>query len=123
MIAPAASAPRTAWEHYAVGRALLQAGDLEAAGNQFDQALALEPQAVFPNFYKGICAYRRAHYEDAVLAFTACVALAPKIAWCYYNRGLAYDALGQSERALKDFNRAAQLDPALAPALLSRAQQ
>jgi serine/threonine protein kinase len=115
--------PRTAWEHYAVGRALFRAGDLEAADHEFDQALALEPQAIWPNSYKGACAYRRARYEDAVSSFTACVALSPKSAWCYHNRGLCYHALGQSDRAESDFKRAVELDPMLAPTLLSHTNQ
>jgi len=114
----AALAPRTAWEHYAVGRSFFRAGDLDAADDEFDQALALEPQAIRPYSDKGACAYRRARYEDAIISFTACVALSPQSAWCYHNRGLCYDALGQSDRAESDFKRAVQLDPILAPNLL-----
>jgi tetratricopeptide (TPR) repeat protein len=105
--------PRTAWEHYALGRAHLRAGEFEAAEAQLDRALALQPQALWPNFAKGQCAYRRARYDDAVVAFTACVVLAPDRAWCYYNRGLAYEALGRPDRAAADFGQALQLDPTL----------
>jgi tetratricopeptide (TPR) repeat protein len=117
-----APAPRTAREHYAVGRALFRAGDLAAAEARLDRALELQPGALWPTFYKGACAYRRARYEDAVLAFTACAALAPRSGWCYHNRGLAYEALGQPERALSDYDRALRLGPASAPAALSRAR-
>jgi tetratricopeptide (TPR) repeat protein len=117
----AAPPPRTAWEHYAVGRAYFRAGDLEAADAQFDQALALEPQALWPNFYKGKCAYQRGRYEDAVLAFTACVVLAPERAWCVYNRALSYEGMGRPDQALRDYDQALRLDPALAPAALNRA--
>jgi serine/threonine protein kinase/Flp pilus assembly protein TadD len=116
----AAPTPRTAWEHYALGRAYFRSGELEAAAAQFDRALALQPQAFWPNFHKGKCAYQRALYEDAVLAFTACAVLAPQSAWCVYNRGLTYDALGQSDRALNDYDRALQLDPGLAMAAVNR---
>jgi serine/threonine protein kinase/Flp pilus assembly protein TadD len=112
--------PRTAWEHYAVGRALLRAGDLDAADAEFDRALTLQPQAVWTNFDKGKCAYQRGRYDDAVLAFGACVVLAPESAWCFYNRGLACEALGQTERARRDYDRALQLEPSLAPASVNR---
>jgi serine/threonine protein kinase/Flp pilus assembly protein TadD len=112
--------PRTAWEHYALGRSLLRAGDPAAAASWFDRAVELEPQGVWPNFYKGTCAYRLGRYPDAVSAFTACVALAPRSAWCYYNRGLAYTGLGRPDDALRDYDRALQLDPALAAAALNR---
>ena len=113
--------PRTAWEFYAVGRAHLRAGNLDLAATYFDRALALQPGGLWPNFYKGSCEYRRGRFDDAVLAFTACVALAPGQAWCYYNRGLTYDAMGQSQRALDDYDHALQLEPSLAAAAASRA--
>jgi serine/threonine protein kinase len=106
-----APTPRTAWEHYALGRALFHRGDLEDADTHLEQAIGLEPQALWPHFYKGACAYRRGRHEDAVLAFTACTVLAPQCGWCYHNRGLAFEALGDVERAGRDFDRARQLDP------------
>jgi serine/threonine protein kinase/Flp pilus assembly protein TadD len=116
----AASAPRKAWEHFAVGRAHFQAGNLEEAAVELDQALALRPQDFWPNFFKGKCAYQRKLYEDSILAFTACAVLAPDKAWCYYNRGLAYEALKKPERALKDYDHALRLDGRLALAALNR---
>ena len=44
----------TAWEHYALGRVQLRAGDLEAAAAHFDRALALQPQALWPHWYVGL---------------------------------------------------------------------
>jgi serine/threonine protein kinase/Flp pilus assembly protein TadD len=116
----AALAPRTAWEHYAVGRALLRDGDLPRATEHFEHALALQPQALWPNFAKGKCAYQQGQYEDAIVAFTACVVLAPESAWCYANRGLAYAALGRPHRALHDYDQALRLDPNLAVAARNR---
>jgi serine/threonine protein kinase/tetratricopeptide (TPR) repeat protein len=112
--------PRTAWEHYAVGRTLLRAGKLSQASVHLKSALDLQPQGLWLNFYWGKCAYQLAQYEDAVLAFTACTVLAPESAWCYYNRGLAYTALRHADRALADYDRALQLDPKLAAAALNR---
>ena len=115
-----APGPRSAREHYAVGRALFRAGDLKAAEGHLDRALDLAPGDFWATFFKGACAYRLARYEDAVLAFTACLALAPRAAWCYHNRALAYDGLGREDRALGDYDRALRLAPDLAPAALSR---
>jgi serine/threonine protein kinase/tetratricopeptide (TPR) repeat protein len=112
--------PRTAWEHYALGRAFLRAGDLKQAAVCFERALDLEPQSLWPNFYKGRCAFQRGQYHDAVTAFTACVALAPRSGWCYHNRALAYAQLGRTDEALHDYGRALELDPTLAPAALKR---
>jgi tetratricopeptide (TPR) repeat protein len=116
----AALPPRTAWEHYALGRARFRAGDFVAAAAEMDRALALQPQALWPNYYKGSCAYRARQFEDAVIAFSVCVALAPDCAWCYFNRGLALAERGRPDAARADFDRALGLDPGLAPAVLNR---
>jgi eukaryotic-like serine/threonine-protein kinase len=116
----AAMAPRSAWDHFALGRAYFLAGDLDQAAAHFDSALALRPQDFWPNFFRGKCAYARQSHDDAVIAFTACVVLAPQSAWCYSNRGQAYAALGRSDMAMHDFDRALTLDPTLASAALNR---
>src|SRR5581483_5145950 len=117
---PPAPPPRTAWEHYALGRAYLRAGDVAAATAEMDRALELQPQAVWPNYYKGCCAFRAGQFEDAVTAFSVCVALAPECAWCYFDRGLALAEHGRPDPARADFDTALRLDPGLAPAALHR---
>ncbi|MBY0522453.1 MAG: tetratricopeptide repeat protein [Gemmataceae bacterium] len=113
-------APRTAWEHGAVGRAALRAGNLAEARAAFDRAVQLEPQGFWPNFYQGTCAHRLQKYADAVSAFRVCIALAPERAECHYNRALAYQAMTELDRALADFDRAIQLQPMLSGAWLNR---
>jgi eukaryotic-like serine/threonine-protein kinase len=112
--------PRKAWEHYAVGRSLLNSGQLEAAASHLGRAVALQPDGLWPNFYQGICCYRLGRYEDAALAFTASISLAPNIAGCHFNRALAFVALGRGDRALTDLDRALELDPGFAEADLQR---
>jgi serine/threonine protein kinase/tetratricopeptide (TPR) repeat protein len=109
----AAMPPQTAWEHSALGRRLLQAGELEKAAAVFDRAVALAPGEFWPNFYQGVCAFRRGKFRDAVAAFRTCIALQPDSAPAYNNRGLAYARLGERERARSDYTRALQLDPNL----------
>ena len=105
--------PRTAWEHDAVGRILLAAGDLAAAEAAFERALALEPQSLWPNFHQGVCAFRLCRYQDAVNAFRVCIALAPNQAECFYNRALAHTALNHTTEASRDYARAFSLAPTL----------
>lgn len=112
--------PRTAWEHYALGRALLRDGQLPQAEASLQRAVALEPSAFWPNFSLGVCAYRQGQHPEAVNAFRVCIALAPERAECYFNRGLASQALGQVERALADYDRALRLQPTLAAASFNR---
>jgi tetratricopeptide (TPR) repeat protein len=112
--------PESSWEHTALGRSLLRAGRPEAAAAELDRAVDLRPDDFWANFYSGVCAYRGRRFPDAVRAFSVAVALAPKSAECYYNRALAEAGDGSASRALHDYDRALQLDPALAVARLNR---
>ena len=112
--------PHTAWEHYALGRALLESQKLEEADSLLQKAVDLEPKGLWPRFYQGICAFRLGRYEDAVLAFTTCAALAPDVAGCLYNRALAYQGWNRLDRALHDYDAALRLDPNLGVAALNR---
>ena len=108
----AEASPRTAWEYYALGRARMRDGDLDSAAALLDRAVALQPQSLWAQFYRGQCALRGDRYAEALDAFGACVALAPKAA-CYYNRSLAYAGLGSRSNARRDLDRARELDPSL----------
>jgi Flp pilus assembly protein TadD len=111
---------RTAWEHAALGRSLLRAGELDRAAEELEQAVELRPQDFWAHFYRGVCAYRRDRPADAVLSFSVAVALAPEFPEVYHNRALAHAAAGNSEAALRDYDRALALAPTLAAALLNR---
>jgi serine/threonine protein kinase/Flp pilus assembly protein TadD len=115
-----APAPRTAWEHYALGRWLLRSGDLAGAADAFDCAVHLRPQDFWPWFGKGLCAHQQRRNAVAVTAFSVCVALAPDSAACYFNRALALAAHGEPGAALRDYDKALELDPRLASAALNR---
>jgi serine/threonine protein kinase/tetratricopeptide (TPR) repeat protein len=112
--------PRTAWEHYTLGRSLLLAGDVAEAAEAFDRAVELRPHDFWPWYGKGVCAHRRKRSGEAATAFTVCVVLSPDNPACYHNRGLARAAAGDVAGALRDCDRALQLDPRLAAAALQR---
>jgi serine/threonine protein kinase/tetratricopeptide (TPR) repeat protein len=112
--------PRSAWEHYDLGRHYLRMGQVEQAAEQFRLAVEAQPQDFWPNFYEGLSAYELGRFDDAAAAFRTCVSLAPTSAECYYNRALAVEALGHSKQAYSDYSRALALDPALALAALNR---
>jgi tetratricopeptide (TPR) repeat protein len=110
----------TAWDHYALGRALLRSGDLKRAAEEAERAVRLQPHGLWPNFYQGLCAYHRGRYADAATAFSVCIGAAPEAAGCFYNRALAFDALDRTKEALHDYDQALRLDSTLAPAALNR---
>jgi tetratricopeptide (TPR) repeat protein len=119
-VAGADPEPRTAWEHYAVGRWLVRAGHLDKAAVELDKAVAQRPHDFWPWFWRGLCAYRLHHYDEAVTDFTACIVLASDSAVCYFNRGLAQAARGSAQPAREDYCKSLELDPGLAAAALNR---
>jgi tetratricopeptide (TPR) repeat protein len=113
----------SAWELYALGRAQLNAGDLERAAGLLRRAVDRDPHGFWPNFHLAVCAYKRGRYPDAVAGFSACLSLTrERRGLCYYHRGLAYTALGPENResAVRDFDQALELEPSLAEAALQR---
>jgi serine/threonine protein kinase/tetratricopeptide (TPR) repeat protein len=112
--------PRTAWEHFALGRLLLRSQKPAEAFRHLELAAKVQPHDLWSNFFLGICAYRLEKWEQAILAFTACVTLAPENAICYYNRALAYTGLERPRRAMMDYSSALRLDPTMGAAALNR---
>ncbi|OYV81346.1 MAG: hypothetical protein B7Z73_18195, partial [Planctomycetia bacterium 21-64-5] len=110
-----------AHEHNALGRVLLRANDERGALTEFRRAVTEQPQDFWANYYRGRCAYRLALYPEALNSFCVCVALAPTHAECFYNRALTYAALDRPNAALRDYDRALQLDPQLTAAAENRA--
>jgi serine/threonine protein kinase/tetratricopeptide (TPR) repeat protein len=112
--------PRSAWEHYDLGRSQLRTGELALADAQFQAGLHLRPQDFWLNFSAGLCAYRLGRYGEAAECFRVCVALAPETAECHYNRALAEQARGRADEAMRAYSRALELDPGSSPAALNR---
>ena len=71
------AAPRSAYDHYDLGRSLLRAEKYAAATEQFRLCLDQNPKDFWPNFYLGLCEYRLRRFQSAESAFGICVALAP----------------------------------------------
>jgi serine/threonine protein kinase/tetratricopeptide (TPR) repeat protein len=117
---PPGPAPRSAWDHYDLGRSELRAGQVAAAEAEFRRVLEERPQDFWSNFYQGLCAFQLHRFEEAVAAFRTCIALSPDAAPCYYNRALAHESLGRGDRAFADYSHALALDPTLTAARLNR---
>ena len=112
--------PAGARERTALGRACLASGDLPRAARELAAALEQDPAGCWPNFYYGLCAYRMNRFDDAVNSFSVCIGGHPEVAAYFYNRALAYSASGRRELALRDYDRALQIDPINPSAALNR---
>ena len=73
--------------------------------NNSTRALSYDPTAL--NYQqRGILYFKSMEYEKAVADLTEAVKLAPKIAWHYEKRALAYEALGKKKEAQADNEKA-----------------
>ena len=45
------------------------------------------------------------------MAFTKAIEINPNYAEAYHERGLAYDAIGEYDRAISDYNKAIEINP------------
>ena len=79
----------------------------------------MQPEGLWPNFYRGQCCYRQHRYREAVLSFSVCIGASPRVPACWFNRALSCAALGDVEQAVRDYQTAFRLDPSLAAAALN----
>lgn len=68
----------------------------------------------------GARAYEENRFDRAAELFTKAIALNPQNANAYYNRGNAYAQLGHYAEALRDYDRALQINPSLDAAKINR---
>ncbi len=112
--------PLPAWQCCSLARRFLWKGNVRKAAAEAEEALRLEPEGFWPNYYYGVCASRTGHNREAVEALCVCVGQAPGVAECLWKRGQAYEALGDRGKALRDLDRALHLKPDLAQAAFDR---
>jgi tetratricopeptide (TPR) repeat protein len=98
-----------AWEHYALGRWLMQRQLLDEAERHFAAAVELRPNDFWTWFQSARCEFELGRMDEALAAAKVCVALSPQRPECYYNRGLCYAALRRDQEALADFGRALKM--------------
>ena len=58
-------------------------------------------------------AHAAERYDVAISRYTQIIQIDPDNAWVYWNRGCAYQALGQSENAQADLHKAREIDPSI----------
>lgn len=118
------------------GQILAERGDYKAALEDLNLALQLLPgdDAPDPGWQRSVEAYTRngraaalAGLDDfgrAIEEFEASIAMCPDNAWVYFNRAQAYDARGEREAALTDYQYSlAKDDPPLCPYKREHAQK
>jgi serine/threonine protein kinase/Tfp pilus assembly protein PilF len=98
------------------GRIWFNKQDFQRAIDEFDRAIALDPEYFDAYIARGWAYASAKNQQRALLDFTRAVQLGPDNAWAYANRGMTYNNLGDWAHAIPDLVRALELEPGLTPA-------
>jgi serine/threonine protein kinase/tetratricopeptide (TPR) repeat protein len=113
-------APRTADDHFALGRALMRQYEFRDAIPHLLAATRLDPKHFWAWHNLGTCYHETARPLEAIACFGACLGLSPDPAVAYfphYHRALVLYATGQYAAAEVDVARAVECLPALPASL------
>jgi tetratricopeptide (TPR) repeat protein len=114
------NSPSTAQDFLDQGVKRLQQGDLEAAINNFNEAIRLNPNYAQAYGNRGIAYSRLQQYEKALADYNQYIRFNPNSAEAYYNRATLYDKLGDYQKAIADYDRAIRLNPNFSQAISNR---
>ena len=114
------NSPSTAQDFLDQGVKQLQQGNLEAAINNFNEAIRLNPNYAQAYGNRGIAYSRLQQYEKALADYNQYIRFNPNSAEAYYNRATLYDKLGDYEKAIADYDRAIRLNPNFSQAISNR---
>jgi tetratricopeptide (TPR) repeat protein len=92
-------------------------GRIEEAVARLRRAVELAPRDIGARNALGLCLNRMEAPEEALEHFDAVLAVDPSFAPAHYNRGSAFDALGQLDKAESDYRRVLDLMPDNAAAM------
>jgi tetratricopeptide (TPR) repeat protein len=98
---------------YANGDANGNNKNLDAAMEDFTEAIKLEPEDFIPLAQRGARYDQKGEEDRAIQDLTDAIKLKPDEAGLYNNRGLYYRRAGKLDAAMSDLNRAIALDPKL----------
>lgn len=101
---------KTAWEHAALGNFYFRS-DRNRARTEFEQAVEIDPHSYWAQLAFGRCEMALGSLDESLIAFSVCIGLEPKNAQGYLHRGLVNAKLKRREVAIKDIERALELDP------------
>lgn len=98
-------------------------GDLQAAIDDFNAALDIDPAIGEAYLNRGNSYYLSSQYDAALADYEAALANDVNKPWAaWYNIGLAYEAKKDKEKARQAYEKALELNPSFTPAQLKLAK-
>jgi tetratricopeptide (TPR) repeat protein len=113
--------PSTCHDLTLLGSTLLAVGDSAGAEEALRHALHLDITSFWAWFVLGHCHYKQGRFLEAAGDFAACSARGPSFAWVHFNRGIALARAGHLLDAALAYDRAIELEPGFAEAVVDRA--
>ncbi len=96
-------------ELMAAAGASATSADYQAAINDLDALLAINPGMVYAWFNKGLIYYDVGDFTSAVQCFSEALRIDPDFGEAYYNRGLSYMRQGNRQQSFADISKAGEL--------------
>jgi tetratricopeptide (TPR) repeat protein len=97
--------------HQALGKALLDDGNVDAARTAFERAIVLDPGDPWSHLYLGNVLYGQSAYAEALEEFKQGNQLAPDLPMALICMADAYHGVGEIELADQNYNLAVEVDP------------
>eukprot|EP00116_Pleurobrachia_bachei_P010682 sb/3470944/ len=99
-----------------LGNSCFKNGEYSAAIDQYTEALAAtggkgSPEAATVHKNRAACLLKLERYDEVIDDVNACISMGGGDSKAYYRRAVAYQALKQLDKALKDSMEAVRIDP------------
>jgi len=98
------------------GNAYMDAGNLDRAVQDYNEAVRLDPSYVDAINNRGNAFNSKGEFDRAIADYNTVLSIRPLHAEAHYNRGNAYIYKGDYQQAIKDYTEAIRINPAYAEA-------
>jgi len=102
--------------HNLLGLTLLDQGQYDRAGEQFQEALRLKPDFAYANNNLGDVYYKQGRTDEAIGRYETALRLKPDYAEARFNLGIVSFKLGRLDQAVSQYQQALRLKPDYAEA-------
>jgi tetratricopeptide (TPR) repeat protein len=104
--------PSSIEAHYNLAMFMQENGRLDDAITEYNTILAIDSSWQIAHYNSGyLYLIYSDEYDKAVHHFTKAIRFEPSYVQAYYNRGLAYEQMGNKELAIADYRKTLELDP------------